>query len=73
MSKRATKRKQTVSMMTVSQYKEIAKIKDSNPFTKDIPLSEYIEGVRSRMGIVMDVNPKSISLGEIYEQIVKDS
>lgn len=53
-------------MLTIDQYKEIAKVKDSSPFTRDCSLNEYIRGVRRRLARWQGVPEESITLEQIF-------
>lgn len=53
--------------LTLEQFKLIKQVKDSSPFTCDQSLTEYIKGVKDRLGKWYGID--DVSLEMVYEYL----
>ena len=58
-------------MLTFSQYQEIQRVKDSSPFTQDIPINRYIQQVKIRINRWYGTPLAEITDEQVYKELIK--
>lgn len=56
-------------VLTMDQLKLIKRVKDSNPFTRDQSLQDYIKGVKYRIAQWYGIQEDSVTLDAVYEHL----
>ena len=59
-------------LLTIQQYRQIKQVRDTNPFTCNINISTYINGVRFRLAQWYGVEEEEITDQFIYNFLIKD-
>lgn len=54
---------------TMDQLKLIKRVKNSNPFTRDQSLRDYIKGVKYRIAQWYGIQEDSVTLDAVYEHL----
>ena len=57
--------------LTVQQYKQIKQVKDASPFTCNMDINTYINGVRFRLAQWDGINEEKITDQFIYNFLIK--
>ena len=57
--------------LTIQQYKQIKQVKDASPFTCNMNINTYINGVRFRLAQWYGVEEKTITDQQIYNFLKK--
>ena len=63
--------KNIASPLTLEQYKEIKQVRDSSPFTCNMNIYTYINGVRFRLAQWYGVEEETITDQQIYNFLKK--
>lgn len=58
-------------MLTLQQYKDIRKVRDASPFTCNININTYIDGVRFRLSQWYGIPEEEITDEFIYKFLKK--
>lgn len=57
--------------LTIQQYKQIKQVKDASPFTCNMNINTYINGVRFRLAQWYGIDEKKITDQFIYNFLIK--
>ena len=57
--------------LTLEQYKEIKQVRDSSPFTCNMNINTYIDGVRFRLDKWYGVQEETITEKQVYKFLKK--
>ena len=57
--------------LTLEQYKEIKQVRDSSPFTCNMNINTYIDGVRFRLAQWYGVQEETITDQQVYKFLKK--
>ena len=57
--------------LTLEQYKEIKQVRDSSPFTCNMNINTYIDGVRFRLAQWHGVEEQTITDQQVYKFLKK--
>lgn len=57
--------------LTLEQYKEIKQVRDSSPFTCNMNINTYIDGVRFRLAQWYGVQEETITDHQVYKFLKK--
>lgn len=60
-------------MINLNQYREIKRVRDQNPFTSPLSLTQYIQDVKWRMSNWYGIKIEDISDEDVYSELIEKS